>query len=179
MPEKKYGQPFEPNKNFKPLPHINHFFLTAPPQSAHEVALEYGKSQKQHGILVLHYANSGAIKIRVCHTYFSRSNAETFEIAAFNHYRKKNWRYYGFRIYKIKFIPMVNPDGSAWPQEKQTAFISYFFDLGNEIKAYSGRNQREQIIRAFSGKLFERAPKVRGLKDVLLPSFFRFKPNQA
>ncbi|MCB4796685.1 hypothetical protein LGR51_19485 [Pseudomonas sp. NP21570] len=172
MPKRKHGQPFEPNKNLKLLPHINHYFLTVPPQSANEVALEYGKSQKQHGILVLHYVSSGAIRIRVCHTYFSRINSETFEIAAFNYYRKKNWRYYGFRIYKIKFIPMVNLDGSAWPQEQQTAFISYFFNLGKANNISSERIQQVQIIRAFSGKLFERAPKIRGLKGVLLARFF-------
>lgn len=172
MPKRKYGQPFEPNKNLKLLPHINHFFLTVPPQSANEVALEYGKSQKQHGILVLHYVTSGAIKIRVCHTHFSRINSETFEIAAFNHYRKKNWRYYGFRIYKIKFIPMVNLDGSAWPQEQQTALTSYFFNLGKETNTSPERIQRAQVIRGFSGKLFERTPEICIPKGGLLSRFF-------
>jgi len=67
---------------------------------------------------------------------------------------------------------MVNLDGSAWPQEQQTAFISYFFNLGKANNISSERIQQVQIIRAFSLKLFERAPKIRGLKGVLLARFF-------
>lgn len=153
MQETANSCPFKFDKKPKLMPCIDNFFVIAPPQSASDVISEYKNSEKEPGIIVMYYLTSGVIQLRTCHTYYSKIDPGKFELVAYNHYRERDFRYYGHCIYRIKFIPTTHLDGSPWVQDQRTEFISYFFDLGKATKSPLDRTlHSEKIARALNGQ---------------------------
>ena len=162
MSDNNHKHLLEPGEKLELMPSIDHPFVTSPAQSATAILSEYQQSAGICGVIILHYAQSDGINIKICHSHCIQWSSNKFKIVAFNYFRTSHWNYKSEFIYKIKFIPMVFQDGTLWPKEKQKALVSYFFDLGKKAEAYSNRSaQPEKIVRALNGERVIPPPKQR------------------
>lgn len=160
MRESNHKHMIEPGEKLKPMPSIDHPFARTPAQGTNEILLELEASESLHGAVILHYVKPNGINIRICHNYCIQRGHGKFEVVAFNHFRTRHWIYDGALIYKIKFISMAYPDGTAWPKELQNELVRYFFELGRKIKISSSKKtQPKKIARALNGERVIPSPK--------------------
>jgi hypothetical protein len=135
------------------MPHIEHAFVFTPLQSISAVIDECRKYEKEDGVLVLHYLTRGSIQTRTCLVCYFQRKPDKMEIITPNQTRDKYFKYFAHKIFKIKFIPFSNPDGSPWEQERITSTLSYFHKLvkqGNSTKVTY--KNLERIIIALNGE---------------------------
>lgn len=135
------------------MPHIEHAFVLTPLQSISAVIDECRKYEKEDGILVLHYLTRGSIQTRTCLVCYFQRKPDKMEIITPNLTRDKYFKYFAHKIFKIKFIPFRNPDGSLWEQERITSTLSFFHKLvkqGNSTQ--TTYKNLERIIIALNGQ---------------------------
>lgn len=148
MQNKSNYIPFKDRKKFQAMPHIAHDFVLAPAQSISIVVDECRKYEKENGILVMLYLTRGSIKIRFCLDCYFQRKPDRMEIITPNITMDKYFKYRADKIFKIKFIPFINSDGSPWEQERITTTLSYFQKLlkqGNSTQATYKSPQRTII----------------------------------
>lgn len=129
MQNKSKYIPLKDGKKFQAMPHIAHDFVLTPAQSISAVVDECRKYEKEDGILVMQYLTCGSIKIRFCLGCYFQRKPDRMEIIAPNITMDKYFKYRADKIFKIKFIPFINSDGSPWEQERITTTLSYFHKL--------------------------------------------------
>lgn len=148
------GEKFKFNLGARPLvmPSICHSFVMLPPQGTTQLRAEINKSEVVRGVVLLHYLTGGRIVLRVCPECFAKSGPSRIDIVSFNSMRTKSWSYHGERVYFSKFVPMVDAGGNELSHADKAELISYFFGVANSLRLTSGRDQRDKVSRALSGR---------------------------